>query len=122
MKRLKKENLRKKEFFPKYLRLVNVILPDPLTQREIDVLAAFMQLEGDLVREDRFGTQARSVVRKKFGFKTYSNLDNYIRFFKKKGVIQTSPTTGKLVLSPKLAIPEKESGVELTFAFNFKDE
>ena len=121
MKRLKKENLRKKEFFPKYLRLVNVILPDPLTQREIDVLAGFMQLEGDLVKEDRFGTQARSLVRKKFGFKTYSNLDNYIRFFKKKGVIQVSPTTGKLVLNPKLAIPDKESEVELTFAFNFKD-
>jgi len=46
---------------------------------------------------------------------------NIIRFFKKKGVIQTSPTTGKLVLSPKLAIPDKESEVELTFAFNFKD-
>ena len=83
MKRLKKEKLSKKVFYPKYLKLVNVILPDPLTPKEIEVLSKFMELEGDLVEEDRFGTQARTVVRNKLGFKTNSNLDNYIKYFKK---------------------------------------
>ena len=117
MKRVKREKLSKKKFLPKYLKLVNVILPDPLTQREIDVLAAFMELEGDLVKEDRFGTQARGVVRKKFGFKSYSNLDNYIKYFKKKGVL-FQDTEGKLKLNPKISIPESEDKVELAFQFD----
>ena len=36
MKRLKKEVLAKKSFYPKYLKLVNVILPEPLTPKEIE--------------------------------------------------------------------------------------
>ena len=117
MKRLKREKLSKKKFSPKYLKLVNVILPDPLTQREMDVLAAFMELEGDLVREDRFGTQARGVVRRKFGFKSYSNLDNYIKYFKKKGVLFQN-SEGKLQLNPKISIPESEDKIELAFQFD----
>ena len=119
MKRVKKETLKKKNFLPKYLKLVNVILPDPLTQREIEVLSAFMELEGDLVDEDRFGTQARSLVRRKFGFKTYSNLDNYIKYFKKKGVIYTDEK-GKYQLNPKISIPSGEKRIQLSFLFNIK--
>ncbi len=113
-----KETLKKKDFLPKYLKLVNVILPDPLTQREMDILAAFMELEGDLARDDRFGTQARSFVRKKFGFKSYSNLDNYIKYFKRKGVLLNDPKTGQLKLNPKINVPEGKGQVELVFQFN----
>ena len=44
MKRLKKEILTKNNFYPKYLKLVNVILPEPLTPKEIEVLSSFMEL------------------------------------------------------------------------------
>ena len=81
MKRIKKEVIKRKDFNPKYLKLVNVILPNPLTTKEIEVLSCFMELQGDLVELDRFGTQARSVVRERLGFKTNSNLDNYIKYF-----------------------------------------
>ena len=120
MKRLKKEKLSKKVFYPKYLKLVNVILPDPLTPKEIEVLSKFMELEGDLVEEDRFGTQARTVVRNKLGFKTNSNLDNYIKYFKKKGVLFIN-TKGKLQLNPKISIPKNEDTVELTFSFQLSE-
>lgn len=117
MKRVKKERLNKKEFIPKYLKLINVILPLPLTNKELEILSAFMELEGDLVENDRFGTQARSYVREKFGFKTHSNLDNYIKYFKNKGVI-FSDRNGKLQINPKISIPKNEKEVELTFSFS----
>jgi hypothetical protein len=121
MRRVKKETLRKKDFIPKYLKLINVILPNPLTSKELDILSSFMELEGDLVESDRFGTQARSYVREKFGFKTYSNLDNYIKFFKNKGVI-FSDSEGKLRLNPKISIPKHEKEIELTFSFKLLNE
>ncbi len=120
MKRLKKEILTKKNFYPKYLKLVNVILPEPLTPKEIEVLSSFMELEGDLVEHDRFGTQSRSLVRTKLGFKSNSNLDNYIKYFKKKNIIYLSPKTNKLEINPKIAIPKNEKEVMLTFAFRIK--
>ena len=120
MKRLKKEILTKKSFYPKYLKLVNVILPDPLTPKEIEVLSNFMELEGDLVEHDRFGTQSRSLVRANLGFKSNSNLDNYIKYFKKKNIIYLSPKTNKLEINPKIAIPKSEKEIMLTFAFRIK--
>jgi len=119
MKRIKKEVIKRKDFNPKYLKLVNVILPNPLTTKEIEVLSCFMELQGDLVELDRFGTQARSLVRERLGFKTNSNLDNYIKYFKQKGVIMKDEKTNRLVLSPKIDV-KKENEVVLTFAFKIK--
>ena len=67
-KRVKKEVIDRKDFYPKYLKLINVILPQPLTLKEIEVLSAFMELKGDIVSQERFGTQARKLVREKFNF------------------------------------------------------
>jgi hypothetical protein len=121
MKRVKKEVLKSSAFYPKYLKLINVILPDPLTQREIDVLSAFMGLKGDLVELDRFGTQARTVVRKRLGFKTHSNLDNYIKYFKNKGVLVLNPKTKQLELNKRIEIPKNEKEISLAFVFKIKD-
>jgi len=121
MKRVKKEILKASDFYPKYLKLINVILPEPLTQREIDVLSAFMSLRGDLVEEDRFGTQARTVVRRRLGFKTHSNLDNYIKYFKNKGDLVPNSETKQLELNKRIEIPKGEEEVSLTFAFKIKD-
>ena len=115
MKRVKADTLDRKQFYPKYLKLVNVILPKPLTLKEIEVLSAFMELQGDAIEDDRFGTQARKLVRKRFGFKTYSNVDNYIKYFKDKGVLISDG--GKLKINRRIFIPKGEQEVELTFKF-----
>tara|TARA_Y100001973_G_C5203658_1_gene339746 strand:+ start:1590 stop:1961 length:372 start_codon:yes stop_codon:yes gene_type:complete len=121
-KRVKQEIINRKDFYPKYLKLINVILPKPLTQREIDVLSAFMELKGDIVSDERFGTQARKLVREKFNFKKHSNIDNYIKYFKTKGVVIKDQETKKLKINPRISINEKQKGLELTFKYVFKDE
>ena len=119
MKRVKADTLDRKEFYPKYLKLVNVILPKPLTTKEIEILSAFMELQGDAIEDDRFGTQARKLVRAKFGFKTYSNIDNYIKFFKNKGVLIKEGD--KFKINRRIFIPKTEKEVELTFKFKLTD-
>ena len=119
MKRVKADTLDRREFYPKYLKLVNVILPKPLTTKEIEILSAFMQLQGDAIEDNRFGTQARKLVRQKFGFKSYSNIDNYIKYFKNKGVLVSDK--GKLIINRRIFIPKDEQNVELTFKFKLTD-
>tara|TARA_R110002012_G_scaffold52969_2_gene136138 strand:- start:3653 stop:4009 length:357 start_codon:yes stop_codon:yes gene_type:complete len=115
LKRVKADTLDRKDFYPKYLKLVNVILPKPLTSKEIEILSAFMELQGDVIEDDRFGTQSRKLIRKKFGFKTYSNIDNYIKYFKDKGVLVKED--GKLQINRRIFIPKDEQEVELIFKF-----
>jgi len=123
MKRLKAEKTTHSDFFPKYLKLVNVILPKPLTLKEIEVLSEFMKLKGDIVSEDRFGTQARKLVREKFGFKSSSNLDNYIKYLKNKGVlVYAEEDSKKLIINKRIAIPQDEDTIELTFKFHIDDD
>jgi|TARA_Y100000310_G_scaffold340276_1_gene435454 SOS-response transcriptional repressor LexA len=119
-KRVKKETIKRKAFYPKYLKLVNVILPKPLTLREIDILSAFMELNGDIASE-RFGTQARRLIKERFKFNSPSNIDNYIKYFKDKGVI-IKDKTNKLILNPRINIPEGEKELELTFRYIFKND
>ena len=121
MKRTKKQNISRKNFYPQYLKLINVILPEPLTQKEIDILSAFMELEGDIANNDRFGTQARRLVRERFMFKSNSNLDNYIKYFKRKGVLYIDDS-GILQVVDSINIPKKEKEVELTFNFTFNEK
>ena len=119
MKRVKADTLDRKQFYPKYLKLVNVILPKSLTTKEIEILSAFMELQGDAIEDNRFGTQARKLVRQKFGFKSYSNIDNNIKYFKNKGVLVSE--NGKLIINRRIFIPKDEQDVELTFKFKLTD-
>ena len=117
MKRVKNEVVKATDFYPKYLKLINVILPHPLTQKEIEVLSAFMELKGDLVESNRFGTEARRLIRNKFGFKTHSNIDNYIKYFKTKGILVKNQQTGLLEMNKVVSVPNGEEEIELVFRF-----
>lgn len=53
--------LNKNDYYKVHLSLINAVLPVKMTPKEIEVLAAFMGLEGDLARY-RFGPSARKIV------------------------------------------------------------
>jgi DNA-binding MarR family transcriptional regulator len=57
-----------------------------LTNKEIEVLALFMSLKGDIADQDRFGTQCRKMVMAKLGLKP-GGLGNYLRALEEKGYI-----------------------------------
>lgn len=79
--------LENQEYYEKHLQVINAVLPEQMTPKEIEVLASFMALEGEMAEEDRFGTYCRKKVK---SLKNLSNggLANYIRILKEKGFIK----------------------------------
>ena len=74
--------LKKEEYFKKHLLIINHILPVQMTNKEAEVLAAFMSLEGELAN-DPFSTSGRKIVMRKLNIKP-GGLGNYLDTFKKK--------------------------------------
>ena len=74
--------LKKEDYFKKHLLIINNLLPIQMTNKEAEVLAAFMSLEGDL-SNDPFSTSGRKIVMKKLNIKP-GGLGNYLDAFKKK--------------------------------------
>jgi len=86
VKKIKKTlKLDKKDFYQKHLEVINPFLPIKLTPKEIEVLAEFLNLEGDL-KEDIFGTTARKVVKGNLNISA-GGLGNYLKSLKQKGFI-----------------------------------
>ncbi len=81
----KQLKLPKNDYYIKHLQIVNVFLPVQLTPREIEILAAFMSLEGDIA-EDRFGTSARKIVMQGLNL-SQGGLGNYMKSLQTKGFI-----------------------------------
>ena len=82
----KLENLTPQQYYEKHLSIVHQFLPVQLTNKEIEVLATFMALQGDVAELDRFGTQCRKIVMKKLGI-VPGGLGNYLRDLISKGYI-----------------------------------
>ncbi len=91
------------QFYLKHLSIINNFLPQQLTPKEIEVLAYFMALRGDIAL-DRFGTSARKIVRNKMNI-SLAGLANYLGSLKKKGFI-TSDMQILPILHPKDNIQE----------------
>ena len=106
--------LKGKQYYEKHLTIVNVFLPVSLTPKEIEVLAAFMSLEGSIAL-DRFGTSARKLVMAELKI-VPGGLGNYLRDLKKKKFIIESPTG--LTILPLL----HPSGESQTYMFKLIKE
>lgn len=100
----------KGEVFSKYLELLNVILPNPLTKLERDIVVLFFVLGG-------INKETKKEVRRLYKFYTYSSLDNYIVSIKKKGIIVGDYS--KVRINPNIMIEEGED-FEILFKFKIK--
>lgn len=101
IKQLKLERL---PYFATHLSIINCLLPKKLTPMEIEVLAAFMSLEGDIA-DYRFSSTGRKIVKDRLGLSSAS-LSNYLRTMKEKGFIKEDELE-RLSIWP-LLIPEDD--------------
>lgn len=102
------------EYYSKHLELINVLLPQKMVPKEVEVLANFMALEDAVVEDDRFNTLARKRVRASIGI-SYAGLSNNLSSLIEKGYLVKSPVTGRITISP-LVVPEDFSQ---TYLFKF---
>lgn len=82
-------NFPKHLYYETHLNIVNSLFPDKfkLTPKEIQVLARFMSLTGDIVEQDRFGTSAKKVVKAELELSD-GGLGNYMKALKTKGFLR----------------------------------
>lgn len=105
---LKKQlTLPAKQYYEKHLAIVNVFLPITLTPKEVEVLAAFMSLEGSIAL-DRFGTSARKLVREQLNISS-GGLGNYLKSLKDKGFIKETAENNFTII-PLLHPSEDKQG------------
>lgn len=78
--------LSEEDYYTTHLSIINPMLPNQLTPKEIEVLGAFMSLKGDIVSSERFGTSCRKIVKKRLTLSD-GGLGNYIKSLKEKGFI-----------------------------------
>jgi hypothetical protein len=74
-----------------YIRLFNGLVRDPLTDMEIQVLAAFVdlkkQLDQSAVKVNPFSSEMKKRVSDMLGRGDFNTLNNYIKKLKDKGAI-----------------------------------
>lgn len=88
------------EYYRKHLEIINPFLPAKFTNMEIKVLAMFMSFEGEVAKEDRFGTSLRKIACDKLEISN-PGLSNYMTALVNKGAIITKLNT-KQDISPVL--------------------
>ena len=118
----KSKELSLKQFYKEFLRHTSNSLPahKRITDMELEVLTEFWILEGDLIKKDRFSTTAKRAIREEFGFKNYSNLENYITKLIEKGYLIKGDK--KVSIKPSFDLPKemlrKNRKVTLVYEFN----
>ena len=81
-------NLSEEKYFIKHLEIINPLFPTPMrmTSKEIEVLAGFLSLDGDIVKKDRFGTTARKIIKERLSLSD-GGLGNYLKTLRQKELI-----------------------------------
>jgi len=106
------------QYYQKHLHIINQFLPIQLTKKEIEVLAGFMSLKGDLTKQDRFGTQARKIIMEKLDMSS-GGLGNHLKSLKNNDFIIIN-SKGKLEINSYLVADENQQGYQ--FKIVKKDE
>ena len=78
-------DLSREEYFKKHLLIINPLLPVQLTDKEAEVIAAFMTIEYELGKFT-FDTTSNEEVRKMLNL-SHGGLGNYIRILQDKGFL-----------------------------------
>ena len=79
-------NVTREDYYVMHLSIINPLLPIKMTPKEIEVLGAFMSLNGEIAEADRFGTTCKKIVKEKLNLSD-GGLGNYIKTLKEKGFI-----------------------------------
>jgi hypothetical protein len=94
----------KQAYYELHLAIINPLLPNSLTDKEIKILASFMAIDEKLVEDDRFNSLVRKKIMEKHKLSA-GGLGNYLKSMIKKGFLTKSKITGRIKIKPFM-IPE----------------
>jgi DNA-binding MarR family transcriptional regulator len=105
-------HLKQDDYYIKHLTIINTLLPTYLTDKEIEVLAAFMSLDKNLIEDDMFNTVARKKVMTKLNLSP-GGLGNHLKSMINKKVLDRNEITNKITIKTFLLPQEPAQGYQI---------
>lgn len=104
-------------YYVKHLEILNIVLPedsfpDKLSSKEIEVLAAFMSQDKNLIEEDMFNGVVRKKVMDKLNLKP-GGLGNHLKKMIEKNFLKKNDITKRIVLKPFLFPVDNHQGYRI---------
>lgn len=99
-------NLSNEQYYVMHLQIINSILPAKLTDKELEVLAAFMALDKSIIEEGHFNPIARKKVMKKLEL-IPAGLSNHLASMIKKGFLIKNSISNAITIKQFL-LPEED--------------
>jgi len=105
-------NLNQDDYYIKHLTIVSVLLPTHLTNKEIEILAAFLSLDKSLIEDDMFNSVARKKVMQKLKLSP-GGLGNHLKSIINKKVLDRNAITNRITMKPFLLPQEPTQGYQI---------
>lgn len=99
-------------YYVKYLEIVNAMMRRKLTHKEMEVLAAFMSQDKNLISEDMFNGVVRKKVMEKLGLKP-GGLGNHLKVLIEKEFLVKNEVTKKITIKPYLVPEDNDQGFRI---------
>jgi len=101
--------LERSEYYTMHLGIINSVLPVKLSDKELEVLAAFMALDENIIKDDNFNSFARKIVREKLKPNLSSaGLSNHLKSMIDKGFLSKDSITNVITIKEFLK-PEQDT-------------
>lgn len=101
------------EFYRMHLSLVNSLSSEKMTEKEVDVLVAFMTLDKNITQDDMFNSLARKHVKQKLNNMSAGGMSNNLRTLINKGFLIKNEITKKITPKESLFPGEPVSGYQI---------
>ena len=97
-----------KQFFQMYVNIVTGIIKTDLSPKEKEVLACFLSLDENIIKDDIINPLSRKMVMEELNIKP-AGLTNYITSMVEQKVFKKDPITKRYSLNPFLNLKEREN-------------
>ena len=94
------------EYYTMHLQIANAVLPVKLTDKELEVLSAFMGLDKNIIEENYFNPVARKKVLKRLDLSA-AGLSNHLKSMINKGFLIKNDITNAITIREFL-LPEED--------------
>lgn len=114
-------NLEEIEIYKKFLEHIsNSSGEEKLSKTEIEILAAFWDIQGSGMEGMRFSPQVKKLIREKFNFKNHANLENYIKSLKQKGYIEQN-SYGVNIINRRMDFKKPLKDLTITYEYRLQE-
>ena len=109
----------REEYHQLHLHIINPLLPNKLTDKEILILSSFMSIDEKLVEDDRFNSLVRKKVMEKHKLSA-GGLSNHLKSMITKGFLTRSKVTSRIKIKPFVKPGDNMQGYKFRIGYAIK--